>query len=193
MAGCGIQIDTRNSRPGALADRPAPMVCAARAAATGPLPPFRQDPGAESTAVIAIGAADHGEQRFCGGTGGPSGSGFPSVCCRLHLGQRRPGATTRAHGSSLRVTKKLVGATSGKKSQIASPLPENFFDLCNHGRITDCIAPRQPVQHRPSLTTTASGAAARQIPPATRHFGPTGERHYSIAMKVALRYQKPVA
>jgi hypothetical protein len=122
VAGCGIQIDTRNRRLGALADRPAPSVCAVRAAATWPLPPIRRDPGAESTTVIAITAADHGEQCFSGCIGGPPGSGVRSACCRLHRRQWRPGATIRAPGSSTQRTKKNTpGQPLGRRAR--SPLP----------------------------------------------------------------------
>jgi hypothetical protein len=142
-------------------------------------------------AVIAIAAPDHDEQGFSGwraarplrgavrGTAGRTadsgGQATPPGQPQEHAG----------HGEKI-----LPGQPPGSRAE--SPLPYREAPQISVTTGTSLNASRHDSPHgtfRHSPLTPPTQPSG-QIPPSARHLGPPGERPYSIAVKVALRYQR---
>jgi hypothetical protein len=90
-------------------------------------------------------------------------------------------------GSSMRRHRERHGwATSGEKGQATLLLPGASPDPCNNGDLTGHIEPRQPAQHRLSLTITGALLSHYPNTPSRRHCRPAGGRRDEIAAQIAL-------
>lgn len=175
MARCDIRIDTRDVRPGVL-------VIARSARRTKPLAPQCADRCHPLRRNQALGrwrcwrlprltrtnrptedapAACAAEMPVCGVADQAAGGGGQAP---------RPRPAEVARGA---MKKDTTGRLRRRGARAPFGYPGASLGLCNNGRITDYIVPRQPVEHRLSLTTTGPARSRHANGPSTWHFRAT--------------------